>query len=58
MMESFGGVVVYNGWYHTDNRSGKGMFIDLTHVKVPENAHNCENFDFSAVKHIQISWKE
>lgn len=55
MLRQFGGVVEYPGWYHLDNRTGKGMYLDMRHANIPDNKHNCENFEFSTVQQIQIA---
>ncbi len=49
IINQFGGVVEYENWFHTDGRSGTKMYIDMRHVKVPENMNHCEYFDMDFV---------
>lgn len=44
VLEKGGSVVQYKDWLHADYRSGKGTYIDMRHVKVPNKEHNCEHF--------------
>ncbi len=48
-LQKFGGVVEYKRFFHTDIRSGNGAYIDMTHLDVPNNKNNCEDFEFSRV---------
>jgi hypothetical protein len=48
-LQKFGGVVEYKTFFHTDIRSGKGAYIDMTHLDIPNTKNNCADFEFSRV---------
>jgi len=52
MMKHLGGVVIYNGFYHGDDRKGPAYFIDMRRAQLPSTEHNCATFEFSKVRQI------
>lgn len=58
MINTHGGVVKYSNWYHLDHRLGKKMYIDMSHAEAYDDKHNCEGFEFSTVKHIQMATRK
>jgi hypothetical protein len=53
-LEQFGGLVTYANFYHADSRSGHAAYIDLTQLRNPPAASNCENFEFATVREIAV----
>ena len=56
-IKNMGNVVVYNNFIHSDGRKGKGVYIDMMHIKHPPKNQTCESFEFATVEKIQIGRK-
>ncbi|MBD3609496.1 MAG: hypothetical protein HUJ30_03010 [Gammaproteobacteria bacterium] len=54
MLKNMGAVVEYKNFYHMDSRSGRGVYIDMTHLSQPPVKDNCDNFEFSPLKAIRV----
>lgn len=53
-LQEMGNVVEYKDFLHVDGRKGKGIFIDMTHIKNPPKDRTCESFEFEKVKAVRI----
>jgi hypothetical protein len=54
VLAEFGGVVEYTGFYHSDGRKGRGVYVDMTGLAEQPKEKNCENFQFAALKQIGV----
>lgn len=53
-IKRMGNVVLYSNFMHLDGRTGKGMYIDMTHIKNPPKNQTCESFEFARVEQFQV----
>lgn len=57
-LQEMGGIVEYGTFFHIDNRKGKGLYIDMTHLESVPDINTCEGFEFSTVEYITVAEKE
>lgn len=57
-LNNMGNVVAYKNFLHMDGRKGKGMYIDMQHIKKPPKDKTCASIQFSRIARIQIGRKK
>ena len=53
-LNEFGYVVVYENFYHAEARTGRHVFVDMSHARLDAETRDCEDFEIPPIRQVAV----